>query len=59
MENADSELLTNYNRELDKAEPPPVLEIQVQLMVPALGHNEVLGHLPPNSSRVRIQPVSC
>ncbi|KAG5715672.1 Autophagy-related protein 13 [Termitomyces sp. T112] len=57
MENPDSELLTKDNRELYKAEPPPGLEIQVLLTVPALGHNEVLVHLPPNSSRVRIQPV--
>ncbi|KAG5340692.1 hypothetical protein C0989_000735 [Termitomyces sp. Mn162] len=59
MENADCELLTKDNRELYKAEPPPGLEIQVLLTVPALGHNEVLVHLPPNSSRVRIQPVPC
>ncbi|KAH0582267.1 Autophagy-related protein 13 [Termitomyces sp. J132] len=56
MENSDSELLTKDNRELYKAAPPPGLEIQVLLTVPALGHNEALV-LPPNSSRVRIQPV--
>ncbi|KNZ73609.1 Autophagy-related protein 13 [Termitomyces sp. J132] len=57
MEIPDCELFTKDNREVYKAVPPRRMEIQVLLTVPELGHNEVLVHLPPNSSRVRIQPV--
>ncbi|KNZ79974.1 Autophagy-related protein 13 [Termitomyces sp. J132] len=57
MEIPDCELFTKDNRDVYKAVPPRRMEIQVLLTVPELGHNEVLVHLPPNSSRVRIQPV--
>ncbi|KAG6819253.1 hypothetical protein H0H93_013727 [Arthromyces matolae] len=56
----DSDLFTKEDRERYKSissSPPPPLEIQVLLSVPELTNNQVLVHLPPESSRVRIHPT--
>ncbi|KAG6865295.1 hypothetical protein C0991_003680 [Blastosporella zonata] len=55
-----SDLFTKDERELYKSistSPPPTLEIQVLLTIPELTHNQVLVHLSPDSSRVRIHPT--
>ncbi|KAG6860393.1 hypothetical protein C0995_011672 [Termitomyces sp. Mi166 len=60
LETPDSDLFTKEDREPYKSissVPPPPLEIQVLLTVPELANNQVLVHLPPDSSRVRIHPT--
>ncbi|KAG6828716.1 hypothetical protein H0H87_001082, partial [Tephrocybe sp. NHM501043] len=60
LETPDSELFTKEEREPYKAissAAPPALAIEVLLTVPELGHNEVLVHVSPDSSRVRIHPT--
>jgi len=36
---------------------PPPFELQVLLSIPELTHNQVLVHLAPDSSRLRIEPT--
>ncbi|KAG6908195.1 hypothetical protein DXG01_005784 [Tephrocybe rancida] len=60
LETPDSDLFTKDEREPYKSissSPPPPLEIQVLLTIPELTHNQVLVHLSPDSSRVRIHPT--
>ncbi|KAG5637409.1 hypothetical protein H0H81_004667 [Sphagnurus paluster] len=61
LETPDSELFTKEEREpykaISLAMPPPPLEIQVLLTIPELTHNQVLVHISPDSSRVRIHPT--
>ncbi|KAF5372350.1 hypothetical protein D9615_009265 [Tricholomella constricta] len=61
LETPDSELFTKEEREpyksISLALPPPPLEIQVLLTIPELTHNQVLVHISPDSSRVRMHPT--
>ncbi|EAU86589.2 hypothetical protein CC1G_07785 [Coprinopsis cinerea okayama7 len=63
METPDSDLFTKEAKEpyknISLAPPPgpPPLEIQVVLAIPELANNQVLVHLTPESSRVRIEPT--
>ncbi|KAG5644422.1 hypothetical protein DXG03_008517 [Asterophora parasitica] len=61
LETPDSELFSKEEREpyksISLALPPPPLEIQVLLTIPELTHNQVLVHISPDSSRVRIHPT--
>ncbi|KAF4609477.1 hypothetical protein D9613_012304 [Agrocybe pediades] len=63
LETPDSDLFTKEAREpyrsISLAPPPgpPVFEIQVLLTVPELSNNQVLVHMSPDSSRVRIEPT--
>ncbi|RDB16414.1 Autophagy-related protein 13 [Hypsizygus marmoreus] len=61
LETPDSELFTKDAREpyksISLAPPPPPLEIQVLLAIPELTNNQVLVHVSPDSSRVRIHPT--
>lgn len=60
LDTPDSDLFTKEDRERYKSVltgAPPPLEVQVLLTVPELTNNQVLVHVPPESSRVRIHPT--
>ncbi|KAG6896830.1 hypothetical protein C0992_005785 [Termitomyces sp. T32_za158] len=60
LDTPDSDLFTKEDREPYKSVltvAPPPLEVQVLLTVPELANNQVLVHVPPESSRVRIHPT--
>lgn len=59
LETPDSDLLKEslrVYRTISSSSPPP-FELQVLLSVPELSSNQVLVHLAPDSSRLRIDPI--
>jgi autophagy-related protein 13 len=60
LETPDSDLFKDHlriYRSVSVSPHPPPFELQVLLSIPELAHNQVLVHLAPDSSRLRVDPT--
>jgi autophagy-related protein 13 len=60
LETPDSDLFKDHlriYRSVSVSPPPPPFELQVLLSIPELAHNQVLVHLAPDSSPLRVDPT--